>query len=158
AAEEVVHPALARWVATVRELLPRARPSERAGLAYLPGGGEDYARAVRIATTLPLSPGELHQTGLDHVTALEARAQELGAGWGRRGRGGVFAARRDASGGIPGEGAMRRAAAAVERAEARGGEFFPAPPPPPCEVRPMPQVVAVSGAAPHYTPPRLDGG
>ena len=39
AAEEVVHPALARWVATVRELLPQARPSEQAGLAYLPGGG-----------------------------------------------------------------------------------------------------------------------
>src|SRR5215471_9332143 len=49
AAQEVVHPALARWVATVRELLPRARPSERAGLAYLPGGDEDYARAVRIS-------------------------------------------------------------------------------------------------------------
>jgi uncharacterized protein (DUF885 family) len=61
AAEEVVHPALARWVATVKELLPRARPSERAGLAYLPGGEEDYARAVRISTTLPLSAGELHR-------------------------------------------------------------------------------------------------
>ena len=53
---------------------------------------------------------------------------------------------------------MRRAAAAVRRAEARAGEFFPAPLPPPCEVTPMPEVVAVSGAAPHYTPPRLDGG
>ncbi len=73
---------LARWVATVKELLPRARPSERAGLAYLPGGDEDYARAIRISTTLPLSAGELHQTGLDHVTALEARAVELGAGLG----------------------------------------------------------------------------
>ncbi|MGH3238300.1 MAG: DUF885 domain-containing protein, partial [Streptosporangiaceae bacterium] len=30
--------------------------------------------------------------------------------------------------------------------------------PPPCDVTPMPEVVAVSGAAPHYTPPRLDGG
>ena len=70
AAEEVVHPALARWVATVRDLLPRARPAEQAGLAYLPGGGEDYARAVRIYTTLPLSPEDLHQTGLDHVAAL----------------------------------------------------------------------------------------
>jgi uncharacterized protein (DUF885 family) len=32
-AGEVVKPALARWLATVRELLPRARPSEQAGLA-----------------------------------------------------------------------------------------------------------------------------
>ena len=43
-AEEVVTPALARWVAPVRELLPRARPSDQAGLVYLPGGEEDYAR------------------------------------------------------------------------------------------------------------------
>jgi uncharacterized protein (DUF885 family) len=158
AAEEVVHPALARWVATVRELLPRARPSEQAGLVYLPGGDEDYARAVRISTTLPLSAGELHQTGLDHVAALEARAVELGAGLGLSGLDEVFAALRDSSGRIPAEEAMRRAAGAVKRAEARAGEFFPAPLPPPCEVRPMPEVVAVSGAAPHYTPPRLDGG
>ena len=157
-AEEVVHPALARWVATVKELLPRARPSERAGLAYLPGGEEDYARAVRISTTLPLSAAELHQTGLDHVTALEARAVELGAGLGLSGLDEVFAALRDSSGKITAEEAMRRAAGAVKRAEARAGEFFPAPLPPPCEVRPMPEVVAVSGAAPHYSPPRLDGG
>ena len=158
AAEEVVHPALARWVATVKELLPRARPSERAGLVYLPGGEEDYARAVRIATTLPLSPGELHQTGLDHIAALEARAVELGAGLGLSGLDEVFAALRNSAGRIPPEEAMRRAADAVNRAEARAGEFFPAPLPPPCEVRPMPEVVAVSGAAPHYSPPRLDGG
>src|SRR5215470_6137070 len=158
AAEEVVHPALARWVTTVRELLPRARPSGRAGLAYLPGGAEDYARAIRIYTTLPLSPEELHRTGLDHIAALEARAVELGAGLGLSGLDEVFAALRDSSAQVAPEEAIRRAAAAVRRAEARAGEFFPGPLPPPCEVTPMPEVVAVSGAAPHYTPPRLDGG
>jgi uncharacterized protein (DUF885 family) len=157
-AQEVVHPALARWAATVKELLPRARPSERAGLACLPGGEADYARAVRIYTTLPLSPGELHQTGLDHVAALEERAAGVGAGLGLSGLDAVFAALLDSAGKIPPEEAMRRAAAAVRRAEARAAEFFPAPLPPPCEVSPMPEVVAVSGAAPHYTPPRLDGG
>src|SRR6185312_7098862 len=94
ASAEVVHPALARWVATVKELLPRARPAEQAGLAYLPGGEEDYTRAIRIYTTLPLSPEELHQTGLDHVAALEARAMEVGAGLGLSGIGEVFAALR----------------------------------------------------------------
>jgi uncharacterized protein (DUF885 family) len=158
AAEEVVHPALARWVATVRDLLPRARPSERAGLTYLPGGDEDYARAVRISTTLPLSAGELHRTGLNQVTLLEARAVKLGAGLGLSGLDEVFAALRDSAGKIPAEEAMGRAAGAVKRAEARAGEFFPEPLPPPCQVAPMPEVVAVGGAAPHYTPPRLDGG
>jgi uncharacterized protein (DUF885 family) len=158
AAEEVLRPALARWVATIKELLPQARPSEQAGLVYLPGGEGDYARAVRIYTTLPLSPEELHQTGLDQIAALEARAVELGAGLGLSGLGEVFAALRDSAGKIRPEEAIRQAAVAVKRAEARAAEFFPEPLPPPCDVTPMPEVVAVSGAAPHYTPPRLDGG
>ncbi len=158
AAEEVVHPALARWVDTVRELLPRARPAEQPGLAYLPGGADDYARAVRIYTTLPLTAEQLHQTGLDHIAALEDRAVELGAGLGLPGLDEVFAGLRDSAGKISPEEAIRQATAAVRRAEARAGEVFPQPLPPPCEVTPMPDVVAVSGAAPHYTPPRLDGG
>ena len=157
-AAEVVKPALARWVATVRDLLPHARPSEQAGLVHLPGGEEDYARAVRIYTTLPLHPEDLHQTGLDHIAALEARAVELGAGLGLSGLDEVFAALLGSAGKIPPDEAIREAVVAVKRAEARAAEFFPQPLPPPCEVTPMPEVVAVSGAAPHYTPPRLDGG
>jgi uncharacterized protein (DUF885 family) len=157
-AAEAVKPALARWVATVRELLPRARPSEQAGLVYLPGGQDHYAQAVRIYTTLPLRPEDLHQTGLDHIAALEARAVELGAGLGLSGLDEVFGALRDSAGKMPPEEAIREASVAVKRAEARAAEFFPQPLPPPCEVTPMPEVVAVSGAAPHYTPPRLDGG
>jgi uncharacterized protein (DUF885 family) len=157
-ADEVVRPALAGWVETVRELLPQARPSDRAGLVWLPGGQEDYARAIRIFTTLPRSPEELHQTGLEQVAELEARAVRVGAGLGLTGRDEVFGAVRDSAGKISAEEAIRQAVAAVRRAEARAGELFPQPLPPPCEVTPMPEVVAVSGAAPHYTAPRLDGG
>ncbi|HYB16588.1 MAG TPA: DUF885 domain-containing protein [Streptosporangiaceae bacterium] len=157
-ADQVIKPALARWVATVSELLPQARPSDRAGLVHLPGGAADYARAVRVYTTLPLHPEELHQTGLDHIAALEARAAELGAGLGLSGLDQVFGALRDSAGKIPPAQAIREAAVAVKRAEARAAEIFPEPLPPPCEVTPMPEVVAVSGSAPHYTPPRLDGG
>jgi uncharacterized protein (DUF885 family) len=157
-AEQVVYPALTRWVATVKELLPRARPSQQAGMTYLPDGKEHYARAIQIYTTLPLSAEDLHQTGLDHIAALETWAVELGAGLGLDGLDEVFAALRDSAGQDPPEQAMHRAAEAVRRAEARAGEVFPEPLPPPCEVAPMPEVVAVSGAAPHYTPPRLDGG
>src|SRR5580704_11845555 len=144
-AEEVLKPALARWVATIKELLPRARPSERAGLGQLPGGAEDYARAIRIYTTLSLRPEELHQTGLDHIAALEARAVELGAGLGLSGLDEVFAAVRASAGKLPPAEAIREAAVAVKRAEARAPEIFPQPLPPPCEVTPMPEVVAVSG-------------
>ena len=158
AVADVVQPALARWADTVREMLPRARSSEHAGLRWLPDGEADYARAIRVYTTLPLSAQELHQTGLDHVAALEARAVELGKGLGLSGRDEVLAAIRDSAGKIAPEEAVGRALAAVRRAEERAPEFFPAPLPPPCDVTPMPDVVALAGAAPHYTPPRLDGG
>ena len=42
-AAEVVRPALERWVATISELLPRARPSAQAGLVHLPGGAANAA-------------------------------------------------------------------------------------------------------------------
>jgi len=158
AVTDVVQPALARWADTVRELLPLARSSEHAGLMWLPDGAADYARAIRVYTTLPLSAEELHQTGLDHVAALEARAVELGKGLGLSGRDEVFAAIRDSAGKIAPEEAIARALTAVRRAEEQAPEFFPAPLPPPCDVTPMPDAVALGGAAPHYTPPRLDGG
>jgi uncharacterized protein (DUF885 family) len=158
AVADVVQPALARWADTVRELLPRARPAEHAGLKWLPDGDADYARAIQVYTTLPLSAEELHKTGLDHVAALEARAAELGKSLGLSGRDEVLAAIRDSAGKIAPDEAVRAALAAVRRAEERAPEFFPAPLPPPCEVTPMPDVVALAGAAPHYTPPRLDGG
>ncbi|HMK96873.1 MAG TPA: DUF885 domain-containing protein [Acidimicrobiales bacterium] len=156
-AADVVTPALARWVTTITELLPQARPPERAGLAHLPGGEADYARAARIFTTLPVVPEQLHQTGLDQVAALEDKAAQLGGRLGLSSLGQVFEAIRT-SGEVPPEEAILRAAEAVRRAEARASELFPQPLPPPCEVTPMPEVVALSGAAPHYTPPRLDGG
>ena len=158
AVADVVQPALARWADTVRELLPQARPAEHAGLKWLPDGDADYARAIRVYTTLPLSAEELHKTGLDHVAALEARAVELGKSLGLSGRDEVLAAIRDSAGKIAPDEAVSAALAAVRRAEERAPEFFPAPLPPPCEVTPMPDVVALAGAAPHYTPPRLDGG
>jgi uncharacterized protein (DUF885 family) len=158
AVADVVQPALARWVDTVRELLPQARPAEHAGLKWLPNGDADYTRAIQVYTTLPLSAEELHKTGLDHVAALEARAVELGRSLGLSGRDEVMAAIRDSAGKIAPDEAVRAALAAVRRAEERAPEFFPAPLPPPCEVTPMPDVIALAGAAPHYTPPRLDGG
>jgi uncharacterized protein (DUF885 family) len=158
AGEEVVRPALARWVEIVKDLLPRSRPSDQAGLIHLPGGDEDYARSIRVYTTLPLSAAELHQTGLDAIAELEARATELGRGLGLNSLEEVRAGLRGSAGQLAPEEALRQAAEAVKRAEARAAEVFPVPLPPPCEVTPMPEVVATSGAAPHYTPPRLDGG
>jgi uncharacterized protein (DUF885 family) len=53
--------------------------------------------------------------------------------------------------------ALAAAQDAVRRAEQRAGEMMPEPLPEPCAVSPMPQTVAESGMAPHYTLPREDG-
>ena len=125
----MVHPALARWVATVKELLPLARPAGRAGLAYLPGGEQDYARAIRIYTTLPLAPAQLHQTGLDHVAALQDRAVRL------RLRPRAFrpdrSSPRSASrpGSCPPEAAPRRHGRGAATPRSPRSAFFPAPAP-----------------------------
>src|SRR5215469_14542703 len=143
ATREVVHPALARWVAVVKELLPRSRTSAQPGLSWLGGGDGDYARAIRAYTTLPLTAEELHQTGLEHVAALEDRAIDLGKSLGLDGLDEVFAALVDSAGKLSTHDAIQRAISAVRRAEERAPEFFPAPLPPPCEVTPMPDVVAL---------------
>lgn len=157
-ADDVVKPALGRWAATVRELLPIARDEDHPGLAYIPDGDADYARLVRTHTTLDITPERLHQSGLDEIAALEARAVEIGGSIGLSSLDQVLEAVRASAGHQPPDESIKAAVAAIRRAEARSSEIFPDPLPPPCEVTPMPSVVATSGVAPHYTPPRLDGG
>lgn len=157
-AADTVKPALARWAETVRQLLASARPDDQAGLAHLPGGVDDYARAVRTHTTLELTAEELHRTGREQVERLESRALELGGKLGFADLEEVSAAIRGSAGQVAPREAMAAAVAAIRRAEALAATVFPSPLPPPCEVTAMPTVVASSGTAPHYTPPRLDGG
>ncbi len=153
---DVVKPAMVRWVSELHELLPRSRPAEAAGLAYLPDGDDEYARAIRVHTTLPLTAEQLHRTGRDEIERLEDRAVELGASIGLGDLEAVRQALRASAAADP-EAAMSAAVEAVRRAEAAVGEAFPRPLPEPCAISPMPPVVADSGMAPHYTRPRLDG-
>ena len=157
AAAEVVKPALARWREVLRELLPRSRPAEAAGLVHLPGGAADYAGRVRSCTTLAVTPEDIHRIGLEEIEVLEARARSLGGEIGLDSLAEVHQALRESAGTRTAADAIEAATAAIRRAEARAGEIFPDPLPPPCAVTPMPAVVGASGMAPHYTPPRLDG-
>jgi uncharacterized protein (DUF885 family) len=156
-ATQVVTPALGRWVQLLRELLPLANPPERAGLCHLPGGDADYERAIRSHTTLPLTAEQLHHTGLEEIERLERRAVELGAAFELRDLASVYDALRRSAAAVPPAEAMEAARRSVRGAEQRLGEVVPPPLPPPCDVSPMAAVVAASGMAPHYTPPRLDG-
>jgi uncharacterized protein (DUF885 family) len=153
----VVKPALARWVELLRELLPRARSGEQAGLVHIPGGEADYAKCLQSFTTLPLTAEEIHRIGLEQLERFEAQVLELGAQLGLSSLAEIHRAARESSKLRPPADAMAAAVSAIRRAEAATPEFFPPPLGPPCDVAPMPSVIASSGMAPHYSPPRLDG-
>ena len=74
-----IRPALRRLLACLQdELLPVARPGERVGIRFVPGGAEGYRAAVRKHTTTELAPEEIHQIGLDVLAALQDEWAELG--------------------------------------------------------------------------------
>ncbi len=73
-------PALAAYRDALRtELLPRARPAEKAGVWALPDGEACYAGLVRRYTTLDTSPDEVHAAGLAAMAAVHAELRVLGA-------------------------------------------------------------------------------
>lgn len=156
-ARDVVKPAIGRWADLLREVLPTARSASEPGLTYLPDGDADYARAIWSHKTLALTASQLHQTGLDQIAELEARMIELGSEIGLTSLAEVHQALRASSIEQSAAEAIEAASASIRRAEARSKEVFPEPFPPACAVTPMPHVVALSGMAPHYTLPRLDG-
>jgi len=156
-ARDRITPAVARWRDQLRELRPNARPDEQAGIGHLPGGDADYVSAIAVHTTLAFSADELHQIGLDRVAELEQRATELGATIGLADLDAVRQAIRASTSALTPDDALAAAQAAVLRAEQRAGEIMPQPLPDPCAVSPMPQTVAESGMAPHYTRPKKDG-
>jgi uncharacterized protein (DUF885 family) len=79
AVRDVARPALERYRAVVRdEILPAARPDERAGILHVDGGGEAYIRLIRLHTSLDLTPDEIHRIGLDEVARIDAELAELG--------------------------------------------------------------------------------
>ncbi|HTW08641.1 MAG TPA: DUF885 domain-containing protein [Acidimicrobiales bacterium] len=156
-ARDVVRPALVRWFDELNALLPESRPGEQAGLVHLPGGEADYRSAIKAHTTLDVTAEQLHQRGREELERLEERAVELGAKIGLTDLAAVRQALGNSAGKMPPDEAMARARRAVSRGEAHVPQLFTAPLPPPCAVEAMPPVVASSGVAPHYTPPRLDG-
>jgi uncharacterized protein (DUF885 family) len=152
-----ISPAVARWRDQLRELRPQARSDEQAGIGSLPGGGADYETAIAVHTTLSFTAEELHQLGQDRVAELEERATELGAAIGLADLDEVRQAIRASTSALDPNDALAAAQAAVRRAEQRAAEIMPLPLPDPCAVSPMPQTVAESGMAPHYTRPKNDG-
>jgi uncharacterized protein (DUF885 family) len=75
-----VRPAMARYRDLLDgEVLAGARPDDRCGLAWVPGGEAVYRQTVRQHTTTGHDPQELHRLGLDLVAGLAEEYRTLGA-------------------------------------------------------------------------------
>ncbi|HET7708475.1 MAG TPA: DUF885 domain-containing protein [Sphingomicrobium sp.] len=71
-----IYPALTRLRDYLKaEYLPRAR--EGVGLMYMKGGDKLYRYLVESNTTLPLTPEEIHQTGLSEVARITAEMDKV---------------------------------------------------------------------------------
>jgi uncharacterized protein (DUF885 family) len=155
-----VRSALGRYLDLLKELLPRARPPERAGLLYVPGGSAAYGCCIRLGTTLALDAEELHRIGLTALAEVEECIAQLGSHiLGARDAGAVLARlRQDPSlGAGDGADAMAASAAAIARAEERLADMFHPPLPSPCTIEAMPEQLAAAGTPPMYSPPARDG-
>jgi len=80
AVDEVVVPAFTRYRDFLDQRLARvARADERAGMSFLPGGPECYAKRIRIETSLDMTPEALHQLGLEQVARARGELAAIGS-------------------------------------------------------------------------------
>lgn len=159
--EEVVRPALARYrEAVAADVLPAARPQEKSGICWLPGGEEDYRQAVHRFTSLEIDPRDVHQIGLDGIEALEDEYRELGGKvLGTTDLAEIYhRLRHDPA--LRFETAAQvkaQAEASLARAEAATPQWFGVLPKTPCVLMEVPEVGAEDAPLAFYLPPAADG-
>jgi uncharacterized protein (DUF885 family) len=76
----IVKPAFLRYRDFVRgKVWPVARPEDKAGMSFIPGGREAYLKRIRLETSLDRTPEQLHQLGLDEIARIRGELSTLGA-------------------------------------------------------------------------------
>lgn len=158
---EVVHPAVGRYRdAVAADVVAHGRPDDRAGLCWLPGGDEFYAKATKGHTTTTRTPDELHQTGLDVLAGLTeeyAAVGERAFGTGelseilQRLRTDPAMRWRDA------DELLRAARSAIRRAEQVAPQWFGRLPSQSCVVEAVPAAEAPGAPGAYYMQPAMDG-
>lgn len=79
AVRDGIRPAVLRLADALREeILPRARPDNRAGLVHIPDGTVAYRGLIHCYTALDLAPNEVHETGLREVARINRELEVLG--------------------------------------------------------------------------------
>lgn len=156
-----VLPAFARLrTALAEEVLPAARPDDRAGIGHLPDGAALYQQAIRGFGTVELSAEEVHETGLREITRNGEALVELG---GRALGTASLAATVDRLRAAGGRGFDSReemveaARVAVARAEEAVPGWFGLRHGAPCEVLPTPAHEEADSPPAQYRPAAPDG-
>lgn len=156
-----IRPAIERLVELLEgPMLAAARDDEHVGFCHVPGGGASYALAVRRQTTTDLTPQEIHQIGLAHLDSLAHEWSELGervfgisdvSSILERLRSDPSLRCRSA------QQIIETVTAALDRAEAARGQWFPPFDIADCIVEEINPIEAKSAALAHYRPPAGDG-
>ena len=157
-----LRPAFERYRAVLAdELLPAARPDDRAGLTFLDGGLDLYRLLISLHTGLDLAPEDLHRIGLEEVTeVLPAQYRQIGQrAFGTDDLAEIYRRLledpelRYASA----EEILQDAARCLREATAAMGDWFGILPEAPCVLTPVPDYLAADAPAAYYTPPAPDG-
>ena len=156
-----VRPAMARYRDLLAgEVLDRARPDDRCGLAHLPDGEAVYRAAVAAHTTTDRDPAELHRLGLELVAGLEEEYRALGERvLGTADMGQVLHRLRDdpALRFTSGEEILRSGRDALDRATAALPQLVGRIPKAPCVVAEMSPYEAEDAVLGYYQSPAADG-
>ncbi len=154
-------PAYDRVSAWAKAVLPTA-PGGRVGALTLPGGKAWYAAALKLNTTLDLSPEQVHATGLSEVKRIEDEQDALAREAGLADRDAFYTDREKRFPPVPYTDAARTEyLRAANAAVARNRELLPARftilPQYRAEVVREPSFSEVAGGAAHASGPSPDG-
>jgi uncharacterized protein (DUF885 family) len=143
------------------EAAPVARPDDKVGICWVPGGEEGYAAALAQNTTTDLSPEQIHTIGLEAQAELEQAWAEIGqSAYGTSDRAEVVrrlradpALRFESR-----EEIVRFVAAAMRRAEEALPRYFPTDVAVgTCDIVELSAEESANSALAYYRPPATDG-
>lgn len=161
--EQQVHPALKRQ--RDRIAATRAKATDQGGVWRLPKGEAYYNYALKYATTTSVSAEEIHRMGLEQMTQLSARADEILKSQGlTKGTVGerLAALQTDKRFIYPNTDAGKQELLAylnegMQKIQARLPEYFGKIPKAKVEIRRVHQDIEAAATGGYYQPPALDG-
>ena len=159
---EVIRPAVLEYRDGLRDhVAPTARPDDRCGLMWIPGGEEIYQRLIARYTQTSMSADDIHAVGIEWATGVNA-AEWVDIGGPALGADSletVFELLHSDPGlRFTSEDQMlSHARAALERAWDVVDDWFANRPDTPCAVVPVPAAVAPAMPPAYYSQPPVDG-